>query len=254
MIRLYVDAPLKTGDAVALNADQAHYLRNVMRRGEGDGVLVFNGVDGEFAAVLEAVAKKNAIARIGDKARDAVPIADIELLFAPIKRGAVDFLVQKVSELGVAALMPVKTERTNAARINIERLQAIGVEAAEQCGRFAPPRVAPLAPLNKVLSNWPQERVLIFCDEAGDDPNAPWGGETGRAMPMLSALQELSPGQACSILIGPEGGFSPNERAFLREQSFTLPVTLGPRILRADTAAIAAVTLWQAALGDLKTV
>ncbi len=137
--------------------------------------------------------------------------------------------------------------------LTLDRLAAIAIEAAEQCGRFAPPRVDPLIAIDKVIADWPEGRALIFCDEAGDNPSAEWGGRIGRAAPMLEALENISIDQPCSILIGPEGGFSPNERAMLRDLSFTLPVTLGPRILRADTAAIAALTLWQAALGDLKT-
>ncbi|HXI88012.1 MAG TPA: 16S rRNA (uracil(1498)-N(3))-methyltransferase [Parvularculaceae bacterium] len=250
-VRLYLDAPLSEGGEAALDEAQAHYLKNVMRRGAGDAVCVFNARDGEFEGAIEALSKKSAVIRLQKKIRAPEPEPDLWLIFAAVKRGAVDMIAEKATELGVAALMPVTTERTNAARVNEARLAAIAREAAEQCGRLSVPRVDPLAPLAKVLDAWPQDRRLIFCDEAGDDRQAEWGGRQGRAAPMLEALGEDAQTK-WAILIGPEGGFSPAERLRLRESDFVTPMTLGPRILRADTAAISAIALWQAARGDFR--
>lgn len=249
--RLYVDAPLKEGDAAPLDEGQTHYLKNVMRRGEGDALSVFNERDGEYAGVIERLAKKAGAARLGARLREGEVAPDLWLLFAPVKRDAVDMIVQKATELGAAELRPVLTERVNAARVKEERLAAIAREAAEQSGRLTVPRVAPLEKLTGLLENWPAERRLVYCDEAGDETDKEWGGRAGRAAPMLDVLKEEKAGP-WAILIGPEGGFSPEERAYLRALDFVTPVTLGPRILRADTAAIAALALWQAALGDLR--
>ncbi len=249
--RLHVNVDLTEGATAALNDQHAHYLRNVLRRGEGDGLLLFNSHDGEFAATITALGKKGGQALVGARTRAPVEEPDLWLLFAPLKRGPVDMIAQKATELGVAVLQPVETARTNAGRVNIERLAAIATEAAEQCERLSVPELRVPAKLGTLLENWPESRALIFCDEAGDDENAAWGGPSGRAAPILEALSSPR-GDKAAILIGPEGGFSPEERADLRSRKFIIPVTLGPRILRADTAAIAAVTLWQAARGDLR--
>lgn len=251
ILRLYLDTPLAEGGEAALDDAQTHYLKNVMRRGEGDAARVFNPRDGEFEGVIESLSKKSAIIRLQTKIRASEAEPDLWLVFAAVKRAAVDMIAEKATELGAAALVPVTTERTNAGRVNEERLAAIAREAAEQCGRLSVPRVAPLSSLERVLSDWPPDRRLVYCDEAGDDPQAEWGGRAGRAAPLLDALKEAGAG-SWAILIGPEGGFSPAERARLRALAFVTPVTLGPRILRADTAAIAAMTLWQAALGDFR--
>lgn len=249
--RLYVDAPLAVGGAAPLSGPQAHYLKNVLRRGAGDRLFVFNGRDGEFAATIAELGKKGGAATIDGQSRKPEPEPDLWLLFAPVKRDAVDLIAQKATELGAARLVPVVTERTNAARVNVERLAAIAIEAAEQCGRLAPPPVDAPQKLAGVLLSWPDDRRLVFCDEAGDDPGAEWGGREGRAAPLLEALAGAAH-RKWAILIGPEGGFTAEERAQLRRFDFVTPATLGPRILRADTAAIAAIALWQAALGDFR--
>jgi len=250
-LRLHIDAPLAEGAAAPLSPEQAHYLRNVMRREVGEALLVFNARDGEFEAAIAALGKKGAVATVGARRRAPEPEPDLWLLIAPVKRGPLETIVQKATELGVSRLVPVLTARTNAQRIKDERLAAIATEAAEQCGRLSVPPVDMAQPLTGLLDQWQAGRRLLFCDEAGDDPAEEWGGRQGRAAPALEALANEKPGP-WAILIGPEGGFSPDERALLRGLDFISPVTLGPRILRADTAAIAALTLWQAALGDLK--
>lgn len=251
LIRLHIDAPLAEGAKAPLSRAQVHYLRNVMRRNEGDPLAVFNGRDGEFAATVELLGRKDGVVVLGVRRRAPEPEPDLWLAFAPVKRAAVDAIVQKGTELGVARFVPVMTARANAARINEDRLAAIACEAAEQCGRLSVPAVAPLRSLAALLKGWPAERRLMYCDEAGDCQNEEWGGRTGRAAPALKALKD-APAGPWAILIGPEGGFAPEERARLRGLDIVTPVTLGPRILRADTAAIAALTLWQAALGDLR--
>ena len=249
--RLFIDAPLAENAAAPLSAEQAHYLRNVLRRKEGDEVLLFNGMDGEFAAEIAELKKKGGLVKISAQTRPQKNEPDLVLYFAPVKRGPLETIAQKAVELGAASLTPVLTERTVATRINIERLQSIAIEAAEQCGRMSAPRVKEAVALIKLLDNWPADRRLMFCDEAGDDEIKEWGGDEGRAAPALEALKnERKKSDSWAILIGPEGGFTSSERAALRGKDFVTPVTLGPRVLRADTAAVAALTLWQAALGD----
>lgn len=249
--RLYINAPLKTGAAVALSPDQAHYLKNVLRRAEGDRLSLFNGTDGEFAATIAELKKKGGLAAILEQTKPQSPEPDLTLCFAPVKRGALEMILQKAVEIGAARLQPVITERTVAPKLNLDRLQAIATEAAEQCGRLTVPSVGEPIKLPALLENWPAARRLIFCDEAGDDETAEWGGPDGRAKPMLETLTTLdSHADQWAILTGPEGGFTPDERNILRSQPFVTAATLGPRILRADTAAIAALALWQAALGD----
>ncbi len=249
--RLYVDAPLAEGAAAPLSPEQAHYLRNVMRREAGEALLVFNARDGEFEAAIAGLSKKGATAAVGARRRAPEAEPDLWLLVAPVKRGPLETIVQKAVELGVSRIVPVLTARTNAQRVKDERLAAIATEAAEQCGRLSVPPIEAARPLAALLDAWPAERRLLFCDEAGDDPAAEWGGKQGRAAPVLEALAAEKPGP-WAILTGPEGGFAPEERALLRRLDFVVPATLGPRILRADTAAITALALWQAALGDLK--
>ncbi|MEM8770323.1 MAG: 16S rRNA (uracil(1498)-N(3))-methyltransferase [Pseudomonadota bacterium] len=249
--RLFIDAPLSENAAIPLSAEQAHYLKNVLRRDVESEVLLFNGEDGEFAAIVIELKKKGGAVRIIRRTKQQTAEPDLDFYFAPVKRGPLETIVQKAVELGVRKLVPTITERTVATRINMERLQAIAIEAAEQCGRLTAPPVEPAQKLSGMLELWPKDRRLMFCDEAGDDDTQEWGGPDGRAMPALEALKQIdSNADAWAILIGPEGGFSPAERASLRAKDFVTPVTLGPRILRADTAAIAALTLWQAALGD----
>jgi 16S rRNA (uracil1498-N3)-methyltransferase len=233
-IRLHVDHPLAKGQAVPLSQDQAHYLTGVMRLTVGDPILLFNGRDGEWRASLTVAAKRGAIATCDGQTRPLVLPPDLWLLFAPIKKARTDFIVEKAVELGVARILPVQTRHTNSERIRQDRLQAHAVEAAEQCGATYVPEVAALAPLDRVLRDWPEDRRLYWCDEAAVGQPATLAPAEGPA----------------AILIGPEGGFSVEEAARLRTRPGVVPLSLGPRILRADTAAVAAITLWQAACGD----
>jgi len=235
-IRLFVDASLASGSAVELGREQAHYLTNVMRQGEGDKVLLFNGRDGEWAAELTKAGKKSAVLTIRTRTREQDEVPDLQLWFAPVKRGPFDFIVQKATELGVAAIRPVTTRRTNVARVREDRLRATVIEAAEQCGRMTVPEVLLPCTLDEAIAER-ADRKIMFCDEGEGVP------------PAQDALAKESRG-AWAVLIGPEGGFAPEERAMLRAQDRVVPVSLGPRIMRADTAAVAALTLWQAALGD----
>ncbi len=249
--RLFINAPLAESAAAPLSAEQAHYLKNVLRRDEGDAVLLFNGSDGEFSAVIAELKKKGGLATVGAQTRPQAAEPDLTLFVAPVKRAALETIIQKSVELGARSICPVITERTVATRINRERLQAIAVEAAEQCGRLSVPAIDEAVKFEAMFDDWPSGRRLMFCDEAGDDETKAWGGGEGRAAPALETLKSFDKKtESWAILIGPEGGFSPAERAALRARAFVAPVTLGPRILRADTAAIAALTLWQAALGD----
>jgi 16S rRNA (uracil1498-N3)-methyltransferase len=232
--RLYVAADLAEGKGVPLSEGQAHYLVHVMRAKPGDRVRLFNGRHGEWVAVLETVAKRGVVlkAQVRSEAQKEVP--DIWLVFAPVKKTPADYLAQKATELGAARLQPVFTRRTIVTRVNEERLKANAIEAAEQSDRLSVPEIAEPLPLEKLLAAWPAERRLYFCDEGGD------------ARPLAEAVK---PGSA-AILTGPEGGFDPQERAMLRKLPFVTPVTLGPRILRADTAALAALSVWQSVAGD----
>jgi 16S rRNA (uracil1498-N3)-methyltransferase len=175
---------------------------------------------------------------------------DLDLIVARVKRARLETIVEKAAELGARRVRLVRTRHTNADHTNVARLQAIAIEAAEQTGRLDAPEVVEPVTLERLLESWEPPRRLMFCDEAGDAPDAEWGGETGRAAPALDALRDQPRDNPWAVLIGPEGGFAPEERRRLRALAFVTPVTLGPRILRADSAAIAALTLWQAALGD----
>ena len=234
-IRLYVDQALAAGQPVAVDADQANYLFNVMRLARGAPVALFNGRDGEWLARVAEPGKRSGIL-ISE--RQTAPLRlppDLWLIFAPIKKARTDFIVEKATELGAARVMPVQTRHTNSERIRQDRLQAHAMEAAEQCGATFVPEVTDLISLDKLLASWPADRKLLWCDEA----------MVGQA-PALSGPR----GASWAILIGPEGGFSADEQARLRALPQVVPLALGPRILRADTAAVAALTLWQAALGD----
>ena len=235
-IRLFVDAPLSAGAEVVVEA-QAHYLVNVMRQAAGDAVKLFNGRDGEWLALIEAAGKRRCALRCVERTAPLRLPPDLTLLFAPIKKARTDFIVEKAAELGARAVQPVLTEFTNSERVRVEKLRAHAIEAAEQCGGTFVPDVRPPRKLREVLDTWPAERRLMFCDERIEAPTAQDALSGGSSGPW-------------AILIGPEGGFSDAEAARIRGMETTLSVTLGPRILRADTAAVAALTLWQAALGD----
>lgn len=234
-VRLYIDHPLAEGQAVPLTAEQAHYLGTVMRLPAGAALTVFNGRGGAWEARVTAISRRaGALEAVRQTAPQRMP-PDLWLLFAPLKKARTDFIVEKAAELGAARIQPVQTAFTNADRIARERLQAHAIEAAEQCGGTFVPEVAPLAPLGAVLEDWPAERLLIWADEAAAGPATPLTG--------------LPRGPA-ALLIGPEGGFSDAERARIAALPQARRISLGPRILRADTAAVAALALWQAALGD----
>jgi 16S rRNA (uracil1498-N3)-methyltransferase len=233
-----------------LDFDQGRYLTLVMRQGGGDAVLLFNGRDGEWRAIIVEAAKKVCRLRLEQRTREQVAPPALDLVIALVKRARLEAIIEKATELGVGRIRLAITRRTQADHTNLGRLQAIAAEAAEQTGRLDAPQILAPEKLERMLTAWDSGRRLMFCDEAGDDPEAEWGGEAGRALPVLDVLSGAAPGDPWAILIGPEGGFAPEERQALRQSPFVAPVTLGPRILRADTAALAALTLWQAALGD----
>lgn len=246
--RLFVDAPLAPAAPIALDADQAGYLGRVLRLGAGDSVRVFNGADGEWRARLVEVGKRGARLEAEAQTRPQSLPPDLELWFAPVKRQATDWIVEKATELGVRTLRPVLTKRTIAETVRVDRLALIAREAAEQTERLDVPAIAPPVSLAQALDGGDAARGLIFADEAGDDPDAVWGGPTGRAAPIADA--PLAPWAKLAVLIGPEGGFDPTERRLLRARPGVIPVSLGPRILRAETAVCAALTVVQAMWGD----
>jgi 16S rRNA (uracil1498-N3)-methyltransferase len=235
--RLFVEAPLAAGASVDLDSDAANYVLNVLRLAVGAPMLLFNGRDGEWRADLAERSKRGGVlvCREQTRVQDAGP--DIDYLFAPLKRARLDYMVQKAAEMGVARLRPVLTQHTVAERVNGDRMRANAVEAAEQCGILYVPAVCEPVKLEPALRDWPGDRTLIFCDEAAEisDP--------------LAALGALRTPKL-ALLVGPEGGFSADERALLRSRPFTLAISLGPRILRADTAAVAALALLNAVAGD----
>lgn len=236
MIRLYIPQPLSAGAALAPTLDQSRYLTQVMRLKAGDPLLVFNGKDGEWRCVVAEVLKKGVVLRAEEKVRDQITPPDVHLLIAVVKKAALEFAVEKATELGAARIDLVLTARTQPHHVRMDRLAAIAEESAEQTGRLDVPGVEAPRRLAEVLDGWGAGRRLMFCDETG-------------GAPALKALAEAGEGP-WAILIGPEGGFSPEERERLRALPFTTAVSLGPRVLRADTAATTALTLWQAAVGD----
>jgi 16S rRNA (uracil1498-N3)-methyltransferase len=235
-IRLYVEHPLGPGQTVDLSRDQANYLFNVMRLARGAEVALFNGRDGEWRATVEAAGKRGGTLACTAQSAPLLMPPDLWLLFAPIKKARTDFIVEKAAEMGAARIVPVQTDFTNAERVRLDRLQAHAIEAAEQCGGTYVPQVAELQKLDRFLSDWPEDRRLIHADE----------GLAGAAR----TLADAPSARKWAILIGPEGGLSEAERSRLHGSSFVTPISLGPRILRADTAAVAALTLFQATRGD----
>ena len=235
--RLYLDAPLREGAEITCTPEQASYLRSVLRLGEGDEILVFNGRDGEWRARLREAGKRGAVLEPLSLVRSQAGGPDLHYLFAPLKRSRLDYMVQKATEMGVARLVPVLTRHTVAERVNTERMRANAIEAAEQCGILRVPEVAEPEKLPAVLQTWNASRTIVFCDEGAAQANP------------LAALAGLSPGPL-AVLIGPEGGFSPDEREMIRALPHAKAISLGPRIMRADTAAVAALALVNAALGD----
>jgi 16S rRNA (uracil1498-N3)-methyltransferase len=235
--RLYVTGDLGKAVTVTLDEGQSHYLLHVLRSQAGNHVSLFNGRDGEWLAQITQAAKRGVTVTCLHQTGNQAGAPDIWLVFAPVKKTPSDYLVQKASELGASVLQPVFTSRTIVSRINQERMRANAVEAAEQSGRLTVPEIREAVTFDKLLASWPQGRRLLFCDEGGD------------AKSMTQAARE-SRGGPTAIFTGPEGGFDPAERAALRALPFVMPVTLGPRILRADTAALAALAIWQAVAGD----
>jgi len=236
--RLYVSQDLAEGAEVKLDPQQTNYLVNVLRLGAGAPTLLFNGRDGEFCASLAASSRKAASLIVGAQSRPQETPPDVDYLFAPLKHARLDYMAQKAVEMGASRLRPVITRHTQVSRVNLERLQANAIEACEQCGVIWIPEIAPVEPLAEALKRWPPERLLVFCDE-----------EAEQASP-LDALGSARPGSGVGLLIGPEGGFDDDERAAILSAPRVLLLSLGPRILRADTAAVAALTLIQATLGD----
>ena len=233
--RLFVDAPLGQGVAVPLDGNPAHYLLSVMRVKEGDIVLLFDNRTGEWAAEAHDIRKRDVTLCVVQQTRPLEKVPDFWLCAAPIKKGRIDLVAEKACELGVARLQPVLTRRAVVDRLNLSRLQSHLVEAAEQCGRTALPELPEMVKLSGLLKNWPKGRHLFFADEQGGTP-------------MAQALASR-PGPA-AFLIGPEGGFDDEERALIRAHPAAVAVSLGPRILRAETAAIAATSIWMALSGD----
>jgi len=236
--RLFVRESLVAGAQLALDRGQTHYLANVLRLAPGAVIALFNGRDGEWRARIESVAKSRTVVGVQKCLREQRPEPDVWLVFAPVKRAPLDFLVQKATELGVSELVPAITRRTVVERVRRERMEANAIEAAEQCERLTVPRVRDAAPLARVLDHWPEERRILLC------------AETGTAEPIRDVLDRIGATVPGAILTGPEGGFENTELDALRKLPFVTAVGLGPRILRADTAALAALACWLSALGD----
>jgi len=236
--RLHVDAALAEGRRIALSPQQSNYLVNVLRLREGARILVFNGRDGEFAASLQTATRRSAALVLGARERAQEVAPDLDYLFAPLKHARLDYVAQKAVEMGARRLRPAITRRTQVSRVNLERLRANALEAAEQCGVLWLPEIMPERPLDKILDDWPEHRLLIFCDEEAPPANP------------VSALAGCAEPNGIALLIGPEGGFDETERAAILRLPNVLRLSLGPRILRADTAAVAALALIQSRLGD----
>jgi len=279
-----IDDALAAGAEIALEEGQARHVGTVLRLDAGDAVRVFNARDGEWRARVRAKTKRGMNVRVEEKLREARDVPDLDLLFAPVKRHATDLIVEKATELGVARIRPVITQRTIAETVRVDRLQSIAREAAEQTERFDAPDVFEAVSLVRALDGWDAARPLIYADEAGDDASAVWGGDRGRGAALAEALKALPPrgkgwvgggagcgasgdselhsdsppppplpqggGEKLALLIGPEGGFTSEERRMLRSLPYVVPVSLGPRILRAETAVIAALSVIQAVWGD----
>ena len=252
--RIYLDAPLAGGTEVALKREQANYLRNVLRLKSGDALLLFNGRDGEWQAQLAGTGKRTLTAAVGERTREQPRPRDLHFLFAPLKHARLDYLVQKAVEMGASRLQPVITRHTQVARVNLERMRANAIEAAQQCGILSLPEVAEPVAFRTIVGSGDAGRLLVFCDEdaAVKDPVA----ALAAARPSGQALLPAETARAAlplAVLIGPEGGFAEDEREALRQRPNVVRISLGPRILRADTAAVAALALVQAVLGDWRS-
>lgn len=237
MQRLFVDAPIAANSLIEANRDQAHYLLAVLRLDDGAPLLLFNGIDGEWRARIARKGKKQAHLVIEEQTRSQPPASDLHYLFAPLKQGRLDYMVQKAVEMGAGVLQPVLTQHTQVQKLKTERLAANAREAAEQCGILSLPEVREPVKLDTLLAGWDASRRILFCDE---------GSEIDNPLGALRAIAERS----LAVLIGPEGGFSAEERATLTALPYVSAIPLGPRILRGDTAAVAALALVQATIGD----
>jgi 16S rRNA (uracil1498-N3)-methyltransferase len=253
--RLHVEHALKPGAEVALDKSQAHYLRHVLRLKAGDGVLAFNGRDGEWRAAL-ALSDKRTTLKLQEQARPQTVPLDLHYLFAPLKHERLDYMVQKAVEMGVSRLQPVLTQHTQVKRVNLARMRANAIEAAEQCGVLSLPEISEPTTFGRAIAARKPDRLLVFCDEDAEvtDPaaalaDARFSPDTMLPLTMPEAGGPQRP-PALALLVGPEGGFAEDERAALLKLPNVVRLSLGPRILRADTAAVAALALMQAMLGD----
>jgi len=239
-IRLYVEPDLGAGATVQVSKDQSHYLKNVMRLSVGNAVKLFNGRHGEWLASIIDLAKSGAALTVTAQTRRQQDEPDLWLCFAPIKKARIDFIAQKASEMGVSALQPVMTRFTNVTRVNEDRLRANAIEAAEQCARLTVPAIHPTLKLDALIAKWPLDRHILLLDE------------TRATIPIVETLRHrgVTRGQPWAIFVGPEGGYAPEELDLLHRLPNVTPVGLGARLLRADTAAVAALACWQAVLGD----
>ena len=244
--RLYLDAPLAEGASVALDASQANYLGNVLRLRAGDSVLVFNGREGEWQATLASAGKRRRALTIGRRARPQTGAPDLHYLFAPLKHGRLDYMTQKAVEMGASRLQPVITRHAQVARVNLERMRANAIEAAEQCGILTLPEIGAPLSWQRMIAERDPARLLVFCDE---------DAEVNDPVAALSQRRGAGPAEPMplAVLVGPEGGFAADERAVLLKLPNTVRLALGPRILRADTAAVAALALVGAVLGDWRS-
>jgi len=235
--RLFVQAALTEKSIIRCEPAQAHYLLTVLRMKTGSIIGVFNGIDGEWEGELQLQGRKAVTIHIGHKLKDQPTASDLMYLFAPIKRARLDYMTQKATEMGASILQPVITQYTNTYPLKLERMRLNAIEAAEQCNLLTIPEVREPVNLAEIIENWPSNRCLIYCDERAD------------ASCVIEQLRAID-AKSLAVLIGPEGGFSEQENELLRAQSFVVPISLGPRIMRADTAAVAALTIVQATLGD----
>lgn len=241
-IRLYFPGKLSLKSPIKLENKQVHYLINVMRKKIDDSILVFNSVNGEFLAKISEIYKNTIIIDIIKKVRDVKIENDIWLLFAPVKKSPTEYIVQKATELGVSKIIPIITERTITKNLNLNRMQDIAIESSEQCDRITIPEICAVKKLKDLILNWDNDRIIFFCDETIRNNDV-----------VKKDFQNLSTKSFGAILVGPEGGFSANETNYLREKKFIRPIDLGPRILRSDTAVIAALSLWHCLNGDIKS-
>lgn len=247
--RLYVQTPLASGESVTLGGDQKHYLIRVMRLAGGDTVRLFNGADGEAAATIREITKSSVTLEVGSRLREFQLPHDLWLLFAPLKKQQTDLVIEKAAELGARRIVPVRTERTQAQFVRADRLRRIAIEASEQTERLDVPAVDDEQPLLRVLRTWNTDRELFFCDEAAAAVPGSATHEEGEAALAAQAFVRVA-GRPAAILVGPEGGFTDAERLTLRAHPSVTPISLGPRILRGETAAIVVLGLWGAVAGD----